>query len=149
MHTNQVIVSGYVGNQPEPRLTTRHGIATTRLALAQTEVFWKDEERMEKTHWFQIICYGRIAETAVQHVAKGTRLVVSGRLASRVWHDQDSGRDQSITEIIAHNLEISRWPKDRDVSVDAEGSLEINHAEEAVESEDVVESEHVVEEVPF
>ncbi len=143
MHTNQVIVSGYVGNQPEARLTTRHGIATTRLALAQTEVYWKDEERMEKTHWFQIICYGKIAETAVQHVAKGTRLVVSGRLASRVWHDQDSGRDQSITEIIAHNLEISRWPKDRDVTVDAAGSTEVVHSEATPAVEEALE------EVPF
>ncbi len=114
MQTNQVVVSGYVGNQPETRLTARQGIPSTRLAIAQTEVFWKDEEKQERTHWFQVICYGKVAEIAVKHISKGARLVVSGRLSSRIWHDQESGRDLQLVEIIASNIEISRWPKEKE-----------------------------------
>ena len=118
MQTNQVILSGYVGNAPEARVTARSQTATTRIALGQNEIFWKDNERQERTHWHYIVCYGRLAEVVLEHVEKGAGLVVTGRLSTRPWHDKELTRELMVTEIIASSIEITRWPKNKQLPAD-------------------------------
>ncbi len=113
MPTNQVVISGHVGNTPEPRVTARNGIPSTRLAIGQNEVFWVEGERQERTHWFYVICYGRLAEVMVEYLEKGAGVVVTGRLHTRPWRDQEHERESMVTEIIASHIEITRWPRDR------------------------------------
>ncbi len=113
MPTNQVVISGHLGNTPEPRVTARNGVPSTRLAIGQNEVFWVEGERQERTHWFYVVCYGRLAEVMVEYLEKGAGVVVSGRLHTRPWRDQEHERESMVTEIIAHQIEITRWPRDR------------------------------------
>ena len=127
MPTNQVVLSGHIGNTPEPRVTARQGISCTRLALGQNEVYWVDGERQERTHWFYIVCYGRLAENMVEHLEKGAGVVVSGRLSTRPWHDRASEKESMVTEVIAHNIEITRWPRDKSeagVAIDSPATTE-------------------------
>lgn len=114
MNTNTVVISGNIGNTPEPRVTPRSNTPTTRVALGQTEFFWKDEERQERTHWFYITFYGRLAEIVVEHLDKGAGIVVTGRLHTRPWKDKDLEREMMVTEVVAQSLEITRWPKEKD-----------------------------------
>lgn len=90
---------GRLGQDPSIRYSGA-GTAFAELNLAVGKS-WKDRatgEKREHTEWVRVILSGKIAETAAQYLTKGSRIYVSGELATRKWQDQ-SGQDRYTTEI--------------------------------------------------
>jgi len=97
---NKVLLIGNVGADPEIR-RTQDGkpIANLRIATSET---WRDRDgnRKEKTEWHTVVCFNEgLCKVIEQYVKKGSKLYISGSLATRKWSDQ-SGNDRYSTEVV-------------------------------------------------
>lgn len=103
---NRADVIGNVTKDPEMRTTTS-GQKVLTVGVATNER-WKDKatgEMKEKSEFHNVVVWGTLAEEVAQHVKKGMRLFVSGRVQTRSWETQ-AGAKRYTTEIIAENLSI-------------------------------------------
>jgi single-strand DNA-binding protein len=96
---------GFAGNltdDPELRHTDS-GIARTTFRVAVSG------RRDQEPSFFPVIVWRDQAEHAAQSLAKGSRLVVVGRLQQRTWTAED-GSARSVVEVVADELGPSlRW----------------------------------------
>lgn len=101
---NKVTIIGNVGNNPEGRVTA-NGRSVTTISVATNEQ-WKSQETLQtRTEWHRIVLWDRLAEIAVENLAKGCRVYIEGRLQTRSWQDS-SGNKRFSTEIIASQLKF-------------------------------------------
>jgi single-strand DNA-binding protein len=102
---NKVILVGNLGNDPEVRYMP-NGDAVANLSIATSES-WKDKQGQlqEKTEWHKLTAYRKLAEIIGEHVKKGSRLYVEGKLQTRKWQDKE-GNDRYTTEIIISEMQM-------------------------------------------
>lgn len=102
----QTIIVGNVGRDPEMRFT-QGGAAVTGFSVAVT-TRWTDRqsnEQREKTNWYSVSCWGRLAEVANQYVRKGTQIMVIGTVTARAWTDQ-GGEPRASLDLRADNFQL-------------------------------------------
>jgi single-strand DNA-binding protein len=102
---NKAMVIGNLGNNPEIRFTQSE-IPVATFSVATTER-WKDAEgnRQERTEWHRIVAWRGLAEVCREHLHKGDKVFVEGKLQTRKWEDQD-GNTRYTTEIVARDMEM-------------------------------------------
>jgi single-strand DNA-binding protein len=107
---NHVSIVGNLTRDPELRFTPS-GQATASFGVAVNRR-WQNRqtnEWEEAVSFFDIVCWGQLAENTAQSLAKGTRVLVSGRLDQRSWETPDHERRSKI-EITADEVAPSlRW----------------------------------------
>lgn len=120
MGFNRVILQGNLGADPEMRYTA-NGMAMTTFRVAVGD-FYNDREgnRQERTEWFSVVTWDRLAENCGQYLAKGRPVLVEGRLTTRSWEGQD-GTKHYRTEVIASTVQFLGQGQGRP---DAEGAVE-------------------------
>ncbi len=100
---NKVQIIGNLGRDPEMRYTP-NGKPVTSFTVAVTRSWVKPEgERAEKTEWFNVIAWERLAEICNQYLTKGSAVYVEGRLETRSWDGED-GQKHFRTEIVANEV---------------------------------------------
>lgn len=103
---NKSTIIGRLGTDPEIRYSAdQKAIANLRVATTET---WKDRqsgERKEKTEWHRVVLFGKLAETARDHLKKGALVLFEGPSRTRKWQDKD-GKDQYTTEIHAEEMKM-------------------------------------------
>jgi single-strand DNA-binding protein len=107
---NTVSVVGNLTREPELRFTpSGQATATFGIAVNRTWTDRQSQERRESTSFFDVVCWGTLAENAATSLTRGTRVVVTGRLDQRSWETQD-GEKRSKVEITAEEIAPSlRW----------------------------------------
>jgi single-strand DNA-binding protein len=98
---------GNLTRDPEIRYT-RDGQATTSLSVAVNRR-WQDrttKDWEESTSFFDVVCWGDLAENVALSLTKGARVVVTGRLEQRSW-ESDEGEKRSKVEIVADEIGAS------------------------------------------
>ena len=110
MTDNNVTITGNLTREPGLRFTpSGQAIATFGIAVNRTWTDRQSQERKESTSFFDVVAWGNLAENAATSLAKGTRVVVTGRLDLRSWETQE-GEKRSKVEITADDLAPSlRW----------------------------------------
>jgi single-strand DNA-binding protein len=101
---NSITLIGNVGNDPEIKIT-QTGKKLCRLSLATTERYTKGGETQEKTLWHNITLWERSAEIAENHVKKGHKVYIEGRLNYNEWTD-DSNQKRKTADVVANRLII-------------------------------------------
>jgi single-strand DNA-binding protein len=97
-----VSFAGNLTDHPEVR-STDSGIARARFRVAVSG------RREQAASFFTVVVWRDQAEHAAQSLAKGSRVVVVGRLQQRSWTAED-GSAQSTVEVLAEELGPSlRW----------------------------------------
>jgi single-strand DNA-binding protein len=93
----QITLIGNLGNDPEMRYTPT-GVAVTSFSLAVSRSWTgKDGQRQEKTIWFRINAWDKLAETASQYLTKGRQVFVVGELEEpRTFTDRDGNTRVSL-----------------------------------------------------
>jgi single-strand DNA-binding protein len=100
---NKVMIIGNLGADPEMRYTA-NGNAVTSFNVATNETFTgRDGQRQERTEWFSVVTWNRLAETCAQYLTKGRQVYVEGRLQTRSWDGQD-GQKHYRTEVVAETV---------------------------------------------
>jgi|ADurb_Gel_03_Slu_FD_contig_71_353174_length_1220_multi_3_in_0_out_0_2 single-strand DNA-binding protein len=108
---NVVCLIGRLGKDPELRVT-QSGTSVARFSIA---VDRRDENKT--TDWFEITCFGKVAESTGQYMKKGCMVGVTGRLQQDKWQDKQSGQNRSKVSIIAGQVDfLSRAGENNQVS---------------------------------
>ncbi|MDA8183026.1 MAG: single-stranded DNA-binding protein [Actinomycetota bacterium] len=107
---NTVVLVGNVTRDPELRFTAT-GQATSTFGLAVNRR-WQNrqtQEWEEATSFFDVVCWREMAENAAESLARGARVIVTGRLEQRSWETPE-GDKRSKVEVVADELGPSlRW----------------------------------------
>jgi len=104
---------GNLGNDPEMRYSAggspflRFNVAANYRARNQGGE-WED-----RTEWVRVTVMGQRAETLANHLKKGTRVFVEGRLEARPWTDQQ-GQVRAGLEIVASEVQFMSAKRDDD-----------------------------------
>ncbi len=105
---NTLVIIGNVTRDPEIRQTSG-GNAMTTLAVAWNNRYLRDGERVEEAHFFDVVCFGQLAENVSESITRGMRVVVYGRLNHRKW-ETETGETRQKVEITAEDICPSlRW----------------------------------------
>ena len=107
---NNVELTGNATRDPELRFTpSGQPVATFGLAVNRRWQNRQTQQWEEAVSYFDIVCWGQLAENVAESITKGTRLMVTGRLDQRTWETQE-GDKRSKVEIVADEVGPSlRW----------------------------------------
>lgn len=98
---NHIVLMGRLTRDPELR-RTGSGVAVTSFAIACYRDFAPQGGEKE-TDFIDIVTWRNTAEFVEKHFAKGSMIVVSGRLQIRGWTDKDGNKRRSA-EVVADNV---------------------------------------------
>jgi len=100
---------GNLGDDPVYRVTDA-GKKVCNLSLAtNSEWYNEDGEKKEATDFHRMVAWGGIAEVANKHLAKGSAVMVTGKLSNRVY--EKDGKKNYITEVNVREINILSWKK--------------------------------------
>ena len=107
---NSVTIVGNLTRDPELRYTpsgqanASFGVAVNRRWQNRQTNEWE-----ERVSFFNVVCWREMADNVAESLAKGARVVVTGRLEQRSW-ETDNGEKRSVVEIVADEVGPSlRW----------------------------------------
>jgi len=97
----RTIVVGHLGRDPEMRYTP-DGTPVTSFSVATTRKWTNAEgQQQEKTTWFRVTAWRRLAETCNQYLSKGRLVLVEGYVDVSAWSDKTSGEARATLELTA------------------------------------------------
>ena len=103
---NKVILLGNAGSDPEIRYVETRPVASFRMATNErARTTSKGVQIPERTEWHNIVMWDGAAEIAEKYIRKGTKLMVEGKLRTRVWEDRNTIK-RTVTEIYVENFEL-------------------------------------------
>ena len=107
MSASPVTLVGNLTADPELKFLPT-GVGKLAFSIAVNH-YWTDTdgEKQEKTSFFNIVAWRNLAEDAANVLAKGVRVVVTGRLEQRSWDDKETGAKRSTVEVLADNIGLS------------------------------------------
>ena len=100
-------LTGNLTREPEIRYTSA-GMPTTTLGLAVNRK-WQDNSDgswHEEASFFDVVCFGELAENVALSLTKGMRVNIEGRLQQNTWVTDD-GAKRSKVEIVASEVSPS------------------------------------------
>ena len=107
---NSVTIVGNLTRDPELRYTpsgqanASFGVAVNRRWQNRQTNEWE-----ERVSFFNVVCWREMADNVAESLAKGARVVVTGRLEQRSW-ETDNGEKRSVVEVVADEIGPSlRW----------------------------------------
>ena len=100
---NKVQIIGNLGRDPEMRFT-QDGTPVTNFSVAVNDSWQgRDGEQRERTEWFKVVAWRRLAEISNEYLQQGRKVYVEGRLETQKWQDRE-GNDRYTTELVARDL---------------------------------------------
>lgn len=100
----QIIIIGRLGQDPEVRMTAT-GQAVASLTVACSEKWTgKDGKREEKTTWFKVVAWSKLAEICGKYLKKGSLVQFVGKMECRVW--ERDGVKQYSWELVASDMKM-------------------------------------------
>ncbi len=106
MHSmNHVFLMGNLTRDPAlKRLPS--GVAVSDLGLAVSENYKDKEGKVtERTDFFEIVAWGRQAETCAEYLKKGSPVLVEGKLQLDQW-ETEQGEKRSRTRVRAQRIQF-------------------------------------------
>lgn len=122
---NRVIMVGRLTNNIELKYTPS-GSAVARFCLAVGGR--QKSDGSDSVSFFNIVVWGKAAETCSNYLAKGKQIALDGRLEQRSWTAQD-GAKKSVVEVIAERVEFLGSP-----SVKQPQKKDINNSDKSDDS---------------
>jgi single-strand DNA-binding protein len=100
---NKVMVIGNLGKDPETKNV--NGQTLCKFSVATTE-YWKDKAgaKQERTEWFRVTTWGKLAENCGKYLAKGRRVYVEGKLQTSTY--EKDGQTHYATDLIANEVKF-------------------------------------------
>lgn len=101
---SKTIIVGHLGKDPEKRFTAS-GQSVTSFSVA-TSRSWTDQsgQPQEKTTWFRVTAWGKLADLCEQYLTKGRLVLVEGEIDASAWTPQAGGEPRASLELTARNV---------------------------------------------
>ena len=100
MDLNKAMIIGRLTRDPEMR-TTPNGINVCTFSIATNSNFGQGKDVVE---YHNIVIWRKLAEIANQYLKKGSQVYIEGRLQTRSWDDQATGKKNYRTEIVTSEM---------------------------------------------
>lgn len=118
MSINRVIILGRLTREPELR-TTPNGLSVASISIANNRKYKGKDGEVEEVTFVDVTAFGNQAKYAGEHLTKGRRVLVEGRLKTDQW--EKDGRKHSKLSVIAESVtgldqpqrEASDTPRER------------------------------------
>ncbi len=98
---NHVVLVGRLTRNAELKYTN-NGSAVSKFSIAVNQRRKKDDQWTDEVHFFDIVLWGKTAESLNTYLVKGKQIGVEGQLRQDRW-EQD-GQSRSKVEIFATNI---------------------------------------------
>lgn len=103
---NTVTVTGNLTRDPEVKITGA-GTTLTTISIANNRSYKdRNDEWVEETSYFDVTCWGQLAEDVAEVGEKGLRVQVTGRLKQDSWETPE-GDKRSKVGIVADDVSVS------------------------------------------
>ena len=100
----QITLIGNLGADPEMRYTqSGQPVTSFRMAVSRT---WVNQEgqRQEKTTWFRVTAWRKLAETANQYLTKGSKVLVVGEVEESQAYIDKEGKPRASIDVTANTI---------------------------------------------
>jgi len=101
---NRVVLVGNLTRDVELRRTPQ-GTAVTDVGLAVNERVKRNDEWVDEANFFDITLWGRTAEVASEYLAKGSSVLIEGRLKYETWSQED-GTKRSKVKVVGERMQM-------------------------------------------
>ncbi len=116
---NKVILMGRLTRNPEVK-STQTGRAVARMSLAVDRPGAKKQDGAQTADFINLVAWEKSAELAQNYLAKGSQILVEGRLSVRSYDDQQ-GQKRTATEVIVERFEFCGKKSDSQPAGDNDG----------------------------
>ncbi len=99
----KVIIAGRLGNDPEVRYTPSGAQVCTFSVATNRRWTDRDGNPQEKTTWFRVSAWGKLADVCSQYLHKGRAVLIEGEVDVSTWTDQN-GNARATLELRAANV---------------------------------------------
>lgn len=106
---NKVIISGRTTADIELK-TTPNGTSVASFTVAVDYGYGEKKQ----TSFLDVVAWQKQAENAARYVHKGDRVIIDGRLQTRVY--ESKGLTRKVAEIIANEIEFIETKKNNDAA---------------------------------
>jgi single-strand DNA-binding protein len=100
---SQVTVVGHLCRDPEIKYLPS-GTAVCDLSLGVTDREKRNGEWVDAASFFDVVLFGKQAETASQYLTKGSPCLIAGKLRQRRW--EKDGQKRSKVEIVGDRMQL-------------------------------------------
>lgn len=101
----QLTLIGNLGNDVELRYTPA-GVPVASFNLAVNKSWTDDNGKHDKTTWFRITVWRKLAEIAAQYLVKGKQVLIVGEIEeARAYTDRD-GNSRASLEVTAQTIKF-------------------------------------------
>lgn len=102
----QCIIIGNLGRDPEMRFTG-DGTPVTSFSVAVNRRWTSaDGSQGEKTWWFRVTAWRRLAETCNQYLRKGSPVMVIGEVDASAYMPREGGEPRASLELTAREVKF-------------------------------------------
>lgn len=101
---NKVILLGSLTRDPSLRYTPA-GLAVCEFPLAVPHRSRVHDEIKEDVCFIDVVVFGRAGERSKEHLRKGSRVLVDGRLTQRRWETAE-GQKKNKYEVVANTVQF-------------------------------------------
>lgn len=108
---NHITITGRLGKDPD----LRHSAEGTAWAVFSVAEGRKDQE----PNWFDVKCFGKLAEAVGQYAEKGRRVLVEGRMVQETY--EKDGAERKVWRLIANGVEFLDFKKGKGAEAVVEG----------------------------
>lgn len=103
---NYVSLKGNLTRDPETKYLPS-GAALADFSVAVNEVWYNDaKQKQERTHFFDCVAFGKLAENIGKFFTKGMPILVSGSLAQESWEDRTTGQKRSKIKVKVQDFDF-------------------------------------------
>jgi single-strand DNA-binding protein len=99
----QCMIIGNLGRDPEMRYLADGTPVTSFTVAVNRKWTSQDGAPGEKTWWFRVTCWRKLAETTNQYLKKGRQVMVVGEVDASAWVGQD-GQARASLELTARDV---------------------------------------------
>lgn len=104
---NIAIVQGRPVRDPEMFTSNRTGKVFCKVRVACDRPY-RGKDAPKKADYFEIVVFGKLAQTVYNNLAKGALCTVIGRLETTEWFDKVGNKHEGVN-IIANGVTIHEW----------------------------------------
>jgi single-strand DNA-binding protein len=98
---NHVVLVGRLTRNAELKYTNNGG-AVSKFSIAINQRRKKEDQWVDEAHFFDIVLWGKTAESLNQYLVKGKQVGIEGQLRQNRWEQE--GQARSKVEIFATNV---------------------------------------------
>jgi single-strand DNA-binding protein len=105
MDINKVVLIGRLVRDADLKYT-KAGSPVSKFSIACNKKRKQGEDWVDEVNYFDIVLWGRTAESLNQYLLKGKQIAIDGELKQERWQDRGAGNNRSKVTVTALNIQL-------------------------------------------